>query len=50
MGKLLMFTPRSHSQSKPTVPHESGYPKPEDEKAAQALVEARGIKTEEEGA
>jgi hypothetical protein len=25
MGEVLMFTPRSHSQSKPTVQHESAY-------------------------
>jgi hypothetical protein len=43
MGDVLLWRPRPSSQPKPTKPlssHDLGYPKPEDEAAAKALVEA----------
>jgi hypothetical protein len=51
MGEVLMFTPRSHSQTKPTksAPMKPlkadnlDYPKPEDERAAMDLIKALAL-------
>lgn len=49
MGDVILWRPRPHGQRKPLRSDDLAYPKPADEDAAQALIDAfalRGLEVE----